>query len=195
MSIYDAFQTITEEIDCIAIFRAYTTDTGEIKRSISVYDLENSCFACGERGTFEDICPKCGSTNITPGYGEDTTVFVSVDNLADNINYTTDVGSVKNCFRLEAGDDLMTAAIVACNPNGTQYLWHFSDDMKSDMSQALVKKSTTMTNFINHTSPPTRLVLKTLSYCNNITRLLRNIIIYIHKIFQPLNRLCMVFQN
>ena len=140
VSIYDAFQTITEEIDCIAIFRAYTTDTGEIKRSISVYDLENSCSACGERGTFEDICPKCGSTNITPGYGEDTTVFVSVDNLADNINYTTDVGSVKNCFRLEAGDDLMTAAIVACNPNGTQYLWHFSDDMKSDMSQALVKK-------------------------------------------------------
>ena len=65
---------------------------------------------------------------------------MSTKNLADNIKYSTDNGSVKNCFKLEAGDDLMTAAVVSCNPNGSAYIWHITDDVKEDMSDGLVKK-------------------------------------------------------
>ena len=66
-----------------------------------------------------------------------TSIFVSTDNLANTVTLKTDVDSVKNCFRLEAGDDLMTSTIRSCNPNGSQYLWYISDITKSDMSDEL----------------------------------------------------------
>ena len=59
---------------------------------------------------------------------------------SEGIQLSTDTDSVKNCFKLEAGDDLMTAAIRSCNPNGTDYIWYFSDAVKSDMSPELVEK-------------------------------------------------------
>lgn len=139
-TIYDAFQEIAEEEKCLFIINCHTGTDGSILRDISVYDLESYCVECGERGDFLEHCSKCGSDNILPGYGEDTTIFVSTTNLADNISYQTDDGSVKNCFKLEAGDDLMTATIVNCNPNGSGYIWYISDETKKDMSRDLVNK-------------------------------------------------------
>lgn len=140
ISLYDAFQNISEEIDCIFIIDSGTADNGTINRSISVYDLETYCAECGHRDSFSGKCPKCGSKNILNGYGQDTTIFISTENLADNIILTTDTDSVKNCFRLEAGDELMTATIRSCNPNGSQYIWYISDETKNDMSDDLVSK-------------------------------------------------------
>lgn len=142
-SIYDAFQEIAEEIGCLFVFDSNSDEDGKIQRTISVYDLQQNCnnTACRHRGEFTDICPKCGSTNIKCGYGEDTLIFVTSDELAaSGIQLTTDTDAVKNCFKLEAGDDLMTATIRNCNPNGTDYIWRFSDDMKKDMSDELVEK-------------------------------------------------------
>ena len=139
-TIYDAFQEIAEEIDCIFVINSGSNSDGSIKRSISVYDLESYCFDCGNRGHYTGVCSECGSTNVTRGYGEDTTIFVSIENLADDITLSTDYDSVKNCFRLEAGDDLMTATVIDCNPNGSQYLWYITDDMKEDMSDELVER-------------------------------------------------------
>lgn len=139
-SIYDAFQQISTELDCIFVINSGMNSDNNIAREISVYDLESYCLECGERGNFDKKCSKCGSTNILSGYGNDTTIFVSSDNLADNISYKTDVDSVKNCFKLEAGDDLMTATIANCNPNGSPYIWYISDELKKDMSDELVSK-------------------------------------------------------
>ena len=139
-TIYDAMQEIAEEIDCIFVFNSGSNSDGSIKRSISVFDLESYCYDCGNRGHYSGKCSECGSTNVTRGYGEDTPIFVSTENLADEITLTTDYESVKNCFRLEAGDDLMTATIINCNPNGSQYLWYITDEMKEDMSSGLVTK-------------------------------------------------------
>lgn len=139
-TIYDAFQRIAEEVDCLFVIRCYLDADGKVVREINVYDLESNCLECNHRGEFSDVCPECGSKNIKVGYGEDTTIFVSTENLANNITYSTDEGSVKNCFRLEAGDDLMTATLVNCNPNGSGYIWYVSDDMKEDMSEELVKR-------------------------------------------------------
>ena len=140
ISIYDAFQQIAEEIGCLFVFHSNSNSDGNIQRTISVYDLESNCLDCGYRGEFANTCPECGSKNITDGYGEDTAIFVTSDELADSIQFTTDTGSVKNCFKLEAGDDLLTATIRNCNPNGTDYIWYISDDIKEDMSDELVKK-------------------------------------------------------
>lgn len=138
-SIYDAFQSISEEINCLFVFgeRPENDTVTSIPRTISVYDLESNCKDCGYRGEFMDQCPKCGSTNIKEGYGEDTTIFVNKENLADSISVSSDTDSVKNCFYLQSGDDLMTSTIINANPSGSQYIWYFTDEMKADMSDEL----------------------------------------------------------
>lgn len=139
-SIYDALQEISEELDCLFIFGCGSDENGKPERTISVYDLEANCVDCGNRDTFVHKCPKCGSTNIILGYGEYTNVFISRDNLADEITYSVDTDSVKNCMKLEAGDDLMTAAIRSCNPNGTDYIYYFPDETREEMSPELQEK-------------------------------------------------------
>lgn len=139
-SLYDAFQEISEEIDCLFDVDVRSDENGHIERAISVYDLEASCLDCGYRGEFMDKCPKCGSTNIYEGYGNDTRIFVDSGELAESINFQVDTDSVKNCFKLEAGDDLMTATVRSCNPNGTDYIWYITDDTKKEMSDELVAK-------------------------------------------------------
>lgn len=140
ISVYDAFQEIAEEIKCLFVIETKTTDNKPIDRTVSVYDLETVCNDCGCRGEFIDTCSKCGSKNVKSGYGNDTTIFISTDNLADNINYSVDVDSVKNCFKLAAGDDLMTATIRNCNPNGSDYIWFFDPRTMENMSKELTSK-------------------------------------------------------
>ena len=140
ISICDAFNEIEEEIGCLFVFDSNSDKYGNIQRTISVYDLESNCLACNHRSEFTTVCPECGSKNITEGYGVDTTIFVTSDELGENIQFATDTGSVKNCFKLEAGDDLLTATIRNCNPNGTDYIWYISDAVKEDMSDELVTK-------------------------------------------------------
>ena len=142
-SIYDAFQEVSEEIGCLFVYHSNSGEGGKIQRTISVYDLQQNCLNpdCRHRGEFTDKCPKCGSANINYNEDvfEDTRIFVTSDELAsEGIQLTTDTDSVKNCFKLKGGDDLMTATIRNCNPNGTDYLWRFSDMTKDDMSEELV---------------------------------------------------------
>ena len=138
-SLYDAFNEISEEIDCLFVYDSSSANDGSIRREIRVYDLEDYCPICGKR--FEhssgSSCPDCGNTNIIHGYGEDTNIYVSVENLANDISYDTDTSSVKNCFRLEAGDDLMTATIRNSNPNGSGYIWYIPEETRRDMSDEL----------------------------------------------------------
>ncbi len=140
-SICDAFDEVEEEVGCLVVYDSNSDENGMPNRTVSVYDLQQNCNDCGYRGEFTDECPKCGSKNIKYGYGEDTLIFVTADELAtEGIQLVTDTDSVKNCFKLEAGDDLMTATIRNCNPNGTDYIWYFSDSVKEDMSKDLVGK-------------------------------------------------------
>lgn len=140
ISIYDALLEVAEEIGCIFIFDSNSDENGNIRRTISVYDLQSNCNECGYRGEFTNTCPKCGSELINEGYGEDTNIFVTADMLADKLKLSTETDSIKNCFKLVAGDDLMIAAIQSCNPNGTDYLWYIPENTKQDMSEELVTK-------------------------------------------------------
>ena len=142
-SLYDAFMDIAEEIHCLFVFGEHEKGgeyDGSIMRTISVYDLESYCNSCNERGEFIEVCSECGSTDIIEGYGEDTTIFVTYDELAEDIQLSTETDEVKNCFKLEAGDGLTTATVRNCNPNGTDYIWYISDDVKEEMSDELVEK-------------------------------------------------------
>lgn len=169
-SIYDAFQEIGEEINCLFIIGSSSDSNGNIDRTISVYDLESYCLDCGNRDEFTDVCPKCGSKNISTGYGKDTTIFVSIENLADNITYSTDADSVKNCFKLEAGDDLMTATIRNCNPNGTDYIWYISDELKEDMSKELVDKINSYDDLYRYYQNDYKMDFGTVDIYNNLVQ-------------------------
>lgn len=140
ISIPDAFNDIADEIHCLFVYDSNSDTDGKLQRTISVYDLESNCLDCGYRGEFTGTCPKCNSENITEGYGEDTTICVSIEDIADELSLEVDVDQVKNCFKLITGDDLMTATIMNCNPNGTDYIWYITPETKEDMSSELVSK-------------------------------------------------------
>lgn len=121
-----------EQFDCLFLFD--TTD-----RSISAYDLYTVCNDCGHRGEYNDVCPECNSTNLKY-YGQDTTIYVDKENLTESVSLETDVGSIKNCFKLIAGDDDMTAAIRNINPSGSDYIICVPDWQKEDMPTELRNK-------------------------------------------------------
>lgn len=151
-SVYDALSQISEEMNVRIIYNSYTNDDGTIERSISAYDNATHCGndECSYylengvryRGKFDDECPMCHSKNIIQGYGLDTTIFITADGLGNEIDFSSDTDTAKNSFKLETGDDMMTAAVVNCNPNGTPYIWYFPESDKQDMSQELQDKIT-----------------------------------------------------
>lgn len=132
-SIYDFLVgECAEQFNCL--FRFNSKD-----RTISVYDLYTVCQQCGHRGEYLDVCPECGGKHLTY-FGKDTTIFVSADNLTDKITFDTDVDSIKNCMYLKTGDEVMDAAVVACNPNGSRYVYYYSEEQKADMPTELTDK-------------------------------------------------------
>jgi hypothetical protein len=132
-SIYDFLVgECAEQFNCLFAFNS-------VDRSISVYDLYTVCASCGHRGDYNDVCPECGSTELNY-FNQDTTIFVNKENLTDSVTFETDVDSIKNCFRLVAGDDNMTAAVRNLNQNGSQYLHYRSPEQEEDMSEELVER-------------------------------------------------------
>ena len=132
-SVYEFLtKDVAQEMECLFKFDSKS-------RTISAYDLKTVCVDCGNRGEFSGECPKCGSKNLKY-YGQDSGVFLDVENILNSVNYSTNVDEVKNCFHLEAGDDNMTAAVINRNPNGSAYIYYFSDEAKHDMPPELVEK-------------------------------------------------------
>ena len=72
--------------------------------------------------------------------GEDTTIFVSTENLATDFTCTSNKDSIKNCFKIIGGDENINLAIRTVNPNGSNYIYYFSPKQKEDMSDELVTK-------------------------------------------------------
>ena len=145
-SVYDFLVgECAEQFNCL-----FTFNTND--RTISVYDLYAYCNDCGCRDAYNFVCPECGSTNVNY-FGDDTDIYVNKENLSDDIKLETDVGSIKNCFRLRSGDDDMDAAIVSMNPNGTAYIYYVTDEQKADMSTELVAKIESYDRLVeSHTS-------------------------------------------
>ena len=131
-SVLDCFKEIEEELSVM-----FDYDCGDTSnRVINVHDVLSYCNTCGFRGHYTGTCPSCGGTNITEGFGADTGICISKEVLGTNLTYTRNPEAINNCYHVAGGDDIMTAAIWNCNPNGG-YVWSFSDEMKSEMSSGL----------------------------------------------------------
>lgn len=140
-SIYDTLQEIATEIQALLQIDVYLDANGRIQRKINLYDLLDYCGTCNKRfETFKEvpnICPDCGKSTIIKGYGEAMNILVEADKLASSIEVSPNSDTVKNCFKLSAGDDDLTAAIKNINPNGSDYIWYIPDYMKKEMSNEL----------------------------------------------------------
>lgn len=120
-SIYDFLTgTVAEESNVI-----FTFDT--INRKINCYNL---CDCINqETGCIWEH-----------GIGKDTSVLVSKRKLAKEISISSNKDNVKNCFRIEGGDDVITDMVRAVNMNGSNYIFQFADFQYNDMSEALRDK-------------------------------------------------------
>lgn len=72
--------------------------------------------------------------------GEDTNVLISKRKLANEITITSNKDSLKNCFRIEGGDDIISNYVRAVNLNGSNYIYQFADFQLNDMPNELVDK-------------------------------------------------------
>lgn len=68
--------------------------------------------------------------------GNDTNVFINNRNLANTITIDDNADSLKNCFRIVGGDDVITNYLSAVNMTGN-YIWGFSDIQLKDMPSGL----------------------------------------------------------
>lgn len=142
------------------------------QRTISVYDLYSTCTACKYRGDFLDTCPECGSTKVINKYGEDTNVLINSTNLTKSITLESNQDSLKNCFYVTGADDLMNATIRNINPNGSQYIYYFSDDVLSDMPDNLKNKLKSYDTLYNEIQATRKMALdstKVTNYNNVVT--------------------------
>lgn len=108
-----------------------------MNKTVSAYDLYNTCYDCGYRDDFAEECPKCGSKNFGGQYGISTPILVSAENLATQLTKTGDSGSVKTYFKVEGGDDLINAVIAAINPTGNAYIFYLPDYMLEEMPEGM----------------------------------------------------------
>ncbi len=139
-------------------------------RSVSLYDMLSVCEDCGHRGSYYDICPICGSSDVKNGYGEWTNVYLSTDNLAQDISLTARKDQIKNSFKVVGGDDVLTNLIPAVNPNGTGYVAKFSDLQYGDMPHELAEKLKSYTALCNSQKEEYREI--TLEICECLDKIL-----------------------
>lgn len=133
-SIYEALTEIGQKIGCIFKFNS-------LQRTISAYDLKNYCPDCNKRFDEKtDMCPYCNNTDIVKGDGNDTVITISKDSIASMTSLDNDEDSYINCLRIKTGDEMVDATVRNINPNGSEYIYYFNEDIINDMPDELVNK-------------------------------------------------------
>ncbi len=145
---------ISEEIGCVYDVQITINENGEAERRINFYDALY-CKDCYEamndyekqttdthsfRNIVNGICQNCGSSEHIVEIGEDSGIFISTDNLSDEISVVGNRDNIKNCFKVVGGDDVITATVQGLNLSANNRIMMFSDEQKKLMSEELVSK-------------------------------------------------------
>ena len=151
--ILSIFNDISKEINCAFDIQIYL-ENGKPQRVINVYDMQycDKCYnALDEsqkissntykyRTIINGVCQNCGSSEHIKDIGMDTNIFISTENLSDEISIRGDKDSIKNCFKVTGGDDLITAAVQGLAMSASDRIMMFSEKQKQEMSPELQKK-------------------------------------------------------
>ena len=144
---------IAEEVGCAFVVDVYVDGAGNAVREINAYDMEY-CTHCWEesqkqydtnvskfRNIVNGICQNCNSSaNVVSEISEDTNIFISTDNITDEISLECDKDGIKNCFEISGGDDMISNTVQGLLLSGDNKIISFSDDQKKMMSQELRSK-------------------------------------------------------
>lgn len=151
--IKDILNDVAEEVGCIFTFETYLDDNGKTVRKVNAYDISycEKCFKDAAvqlsyktfdtsvfRSITNGVCDNCGSSEYVYDYGKDTDIFITTENLTDEISVQPD-NEIKNVFKISGGDDNITSAIQALNM-GSSKIMMFSEETKNEMSDELRKK-------------------------------------------------------
>ncbi len=141
---------ISKEINCAFDIQIYL-ENGTPQRVVHVHDLQY-CGHCYDelddsqkissntykyRTIIDGVCQNCGSPAHVRDIGMDTNIFITTENLSDEISIRGEKDSIKNCFKITGGDDMITAAVQGLNMSASDRIMMFSDKQKQEMSQNL----------------------------------------------------------
>lgn len=128
----------TYTVDGTSIYDFLVNDVAKESNVIFVFDTYNRIINCYNAKDYIWTDPENSNNQIViNGIGDDTTILVDKENLANQITISGDKDSVKNCFRVSGGDDIITSRVAAVNMTGNNYIWMFSKQQMDDMSEQL----------------------------------------------------------
>lgn len=127
----------TYTCDGTTIYDFLTGDVATESNVIFVFDAINRKINC--YSLIDCVDQETGEI-LAKGIDEDTTILVSKNKLANEITISSNKDNVKNCFRIEGGDDIITDMVRVVNMNGSNYIYQFADFQYNDMPEELVKR-------------------------------------------------------
>ena len=145
-SVYDFLQTVSNEAGCIFLFDPFA-------RTLNAFDMEDHCTnpdCTDRRRIFAGVCQGCHSSEfIEKGYGKDITTYIDTANIATELEDTVNADSIKNCIRIQGGDDAITNQIGQRLIGNSNCIWTFSEEQLAEMSPALQEKWKEYATFLN----------------------------------------------
>lgn len=153
--IVSILREVAEEVSCIFDIQVRMDEDGMAERIISAYDMQY-CSHCWEevkesggaatsstskfRDIINGVCQSCGESKYVKDIGVDSGIYISTDNLSDDISMNGDPDSIKNCLKITGGDDSMTATVQGLSMSASGKIMAFSDWQKKAMSPELREK-------------------------------------------------------
>ena len=146
-TIYDFLMDIATECNVLFTFDTYN-------RVINCWNLEECVFEWSTCAVIEGAYYQDGimydkddiafevqeNYGFCDGIGYDTNIIVSKKQLAQDFSIQSDKDSVKNCFYVTGGDDIVNNTIPSVSVTGNNYIYMFDQFQYDDMPSELTNK-------------------------------------------------------
>lgn len=142
---------ICEELECIYTITVGLDENDKVIKRINIYDIcyckdcwnnmvnnKSTDMTKGDywKNVLNGVCQTCKGTNVYD-VGVDTPILLNTKNFSDDISVQVDKDSIKNCFKLKAGDDTLTNIVEGVLATSTNKIMMFSEDQTNKMSDEL----------------------------------------------------------
>ena len=157
---------ICEELECIYTITVGLDENDKVIKRINIYDI-CYCKDCWDnmvnnkstdmtkgdywKNVLNGVCQTCKGTNIYD-VGVDTPILLNTKNFSDDISVQVDKDSIKNCFKLKAGDDTLTNIVEGALATSTNKIMMFSEDQTNKMSDELRAEWEAYYNKVNNSN-------------------------------------------
>lgn len=142
---YVAMDEDSQPIETTSFQREYTVDgdkiydflTGDVATEANVVFLFDTVHRLINMYSLCDCIDQEAGEVLAKGIGADTGILISKNKLAQEIGIESNKDSMKNCLRVEGGDEMITNMVKVVNVNSSNYLYQFADFQYEDMGEPL----------------------------------------------------------